>query len=313
MNMFVDTEYKRHAYDLAKTACFDDHDVIMCISGDGIVHEILNGLASTDNPIQSLKKPISVIPAGTGNGLCHSLGHKGCFDALLKALFGISGSVDMVECWQPSLSRSIYSLLSQSWGVIADVDFQSEKHRWMGEFRFTFTALQKILRRKSYNCTIAFQPDTEFDQEYIGSSFEVEIEKTRQIFDILCEGMPADDLMIPKGWKEIASSDSGLQVFIGCNSSHIASDIQAAPVAQVNDGKIYLIWADGLSRGDMTRLFLELETGSHIGKRGVHVQTTRRYMVTPSTSNTSFDFDGEEYENVPTIFTMLHNAATLIL
>jgi len=51
--------------------------------------------------------------------------------------------MDLVLVEQPS-SRS-FSFLSVSWGLLADIDYESEKYRAIGEARFTLQAIKRIL------------------------------------------------------------------------------------------------------------------------------------------------------------------------
>jgi hypothetical protein len=51
-----------------------DVDAIVCVSGDGLFHEVMNGLASAAHgggPI-GLRFPVGLIPAGSANGVAHS-------------------------------------------------------------------------------------------------------------------------------------------------------------------------------------------------------------------------------------------------
>ena len=160
----------------------------------------------------------------------------------------------------------------------------------MGEFRFTFIALQKILAKKEYQCKLSFAPEDFKDDErplWNGNSFD-----------------------IPNSWSKV---DGNTQVMIACNVSNITSDIKAAPTSKINDGLIHLLYAKGLSRPEMVRLFLQLEKGEHVGKPGVFSYTTKKFIVEPLTDDTCFDLDGERFENVPTMFQLRHNFASIIM
>jgi len=50
-----------------------DYDAIATVSGDGLIHEVLNGLAEHAEPIKALNIPLAPIPAGSGNGLALNL------------------------------------------------------------------------------------------------------------------------------------------------------------------------------------------------------------------------------------------------
>ena len=43
----------------------NDYDAIVTVSGDGVIHEIVNGLLSRDDALE-IDIPIGTIPAGKG-------------------------------------------------------------------------------------------------------------------------------------------------------------------------------------------------------------------------------------------------------
>ena len=48
---------------------------------------------------------------------------------------------------ETSSGKRVYSFLSVAWGLISDVDIESEKYRSVGNFRFTIGALIRIVGR----------------------------------------------------------------------------------------------------------------------------------------------------------------------
>lgn len=50
-----------------------DYDAIISVSGDGLVHEIMNGFALHATPLKAFAMPIAPIPTGSGNGLALNL------------------------------------------------------------------------------------------------------------------------------------------------------------------------------------------------------------------------------------------------
>lgn len=64
------TKAPRHAIDLARQAAENGTDVIVCVGGDGTVHEIVNGLltAETDQVPQ-----LGIVPVGSGNDFASNI------------------------------------------------------------------------------------------------------------------------------------------------------------------------------------------------------------------------------------------------
>lgn len=64
----IDTTRAGHAYEISKTMSLD-YDVMVIVSGDGLIHEVLNGFAHHEQPINAFRIPLAPVPTGTGNGL----------------------------------------------------------------------------------------------------------------------------------------------------------------------------------------------------------------------------------------------------
>lgn len=63
----VDTEYVGHASKVASEISLDDYDAVLSVSGDGTLHELINGFAQHKEPMRAFRMPIAPIPAGSGN------------------------------------------------------------------------------------------------------------------------------------------------------------------------------------------------------------------------------------------------------
>jgi diacylglycerol kinase family enzyme len=63
----VNTEAQNHATEIGREAVNGGYDVVVAFGGDGTLNEVANGLAGTDIPV-------SVLPGGSTNVVCRSLG-----------------------------------------------------------------------------------------------------------------------------------------------------------------------------------------------------------------------------------------------
>ena len=119
----VETQAARHAVAIAKdaaAAAAAAADVIVCVSGDGIIHEVVNGLYEGGGG--GLKNIAIVhVPGGTGNGLSLSLGCHSPLEALLNVFNGRVCAHDLAVMEQQS-SPAYVSFLSVAWGLVSDVD-----------------------------------------------------------------------------------------------------------------------------------------------------------------------------------------------
>ncbi len=126
------TQYAKHAYDHTLGLDSDNYDGILCCSGDGIVHEVVNAIFHREDRDEFMNKiPVGVIPGGTSNGfaksLCEASGEQ-CSPELCVYLIvkGQTTNVDLLEIETISREKKIYSFLSVAWGIIADIDLESE-------------------------------------------------------------------------------------------------------------------------------------------------------------------------------------------
>jgi hypothetical protein len=68
----IDTDRAGHATELGKT--FDlSFDAVVTVSGDGLFHELVNGIMSRTDWRQAINVPLAIIPGGSGNALAKSV------------------------------------------------------------------------------------------------------------------------------------------------------------------------------------------------------------------------------------------------
>jgi len=100
----VETQYAGHAKEIVRDQLVPgQYDVIVTVSGDGLIHEIVNGLVNRRdwNKFRDTVT-IGVVPGGSGNGLAKSLLHRhnenyGVMEAALRVLKDRVVYVDLTE------------------------------------------------------------------------------------------------------------------------------------------------------------------------------------------------------------------------
>ena len=149
------TAYRGHAVEIVEKLDVDAYDVVACASGDGLPHEVFNGLAKQTNARRALRKVAVVqIPCGSGNAM--SLNLNGTDSPSLAALAivkGIRTPMDLVAITQGH--NKYYSFLSQAVGIVAESDLGTESLRWMGSLRFTWGILVRLLGQSIYPAEVA--------------------------------------------------------------------------------------------------------------------------------------------------------------
>lgn len=143
------TEYGRHAVDIASKVNLDEVDSLVVVSGDGVLHEVINGLLSRPDWDRARKKSIGIVPAGSGNAIAASLGIISQFVATLTVIRGETSKLDIFSLSQLNRPK-IYSMLSFSWGMMADADIESDNYRWLGPLRFDVAGFIRMIRLRRY-------------------------------------------------------------------------------------------------------------------------------------------------------------------
>lgn len=151
----VHTTYSGEAIGLCQELNIDDYDIVIPCSGDGLPHEVFNGLGKRPDARRALQQlAVAHIPCGSGNGMSCNL--NGTYIPSLSALAivkGVRTPMDLVSLSQGD--NRILSFLSQSLGIIAEADLGTENMRWMGAARFDVGVVQRIFAKKTYPCEIS--------------------------------------------------------------------------------------------------------------------------------------------------------------
>lgn len=151
----VHTTHKGHAIEILKEIDLESYDVVACCSGDGLPHEVFNGLGKRGDAARAFSKiAVAQIPCGTGNAMsCNLNGTDSASLATLAIIKGIPMHMDLVSITQGQ--NRFFSFLSQSVGIIAESDLATENLRFLGAHRFTYGLLARLLKKTVYPCDIA--------------------------------------------------------------------------------------------------------------------------------------------------------------
>ncbi|KAL2343965.1 hypothetical protein Fmac_005250 [Flemingia macrophylla] len=161
-----ETKHQLHAKQVVESLDFSNYDGIVCVSGDGILVEVVNGLLQRQDWDTAINMPLGVVPAGTGNGMAKSLLDSvgdPCTvpNAVLAIIRGHKRPLDVATITQGE--TRFFSVLMLAWGLVADIDIESEKYRWMGSARIDFYALTRIINLRHYTGCLYFVPAPGFE------------------------------------------------------------------------------------------------------------------------------------------------------
>lgn len=171
----IQTERQNHARELIREISLPEWDGIIIVSGDGLLHEVINGLMERSDWEQAIKTPVGILPCGSGNALAGSINHHAGYDMCLREPLLLNccfllcrGGVRPMDIVSVTTSpppnshseapRRLFSFLSVAWGFVSDVDIESERYRGLGSARFTLGTLVRIASLRSYKGRLSYLP-----------------------------------------------------------------------------------------------------------------------------------------------------------
>ncbi|KAK4547447.1 hypothetical protein LTR36_001103 [Oleoguttula mirabilis] len=292
------TAYRGHAVEIAEKMDVDAVDVVACASGDGLPHEVFNGLARQKDARRALRKvAVTQLPCGSGNAM--SLNLNGTDSPSLAAVAivkGVRSPLDLVAITQGN--NKYYSFLSQAVGIVAESDLGTESLRWMGSFRFTWGFLVRILGQTIYPAEVSVVAEIE-DKRAIREAYRHAVEEQEAA---AAKGLPtdADDDSL------LASEDGALPPLrFGTVTDALPSDFQTQdmpnlgnfyagnmcwmspdapffPASLPADGKMDLINISGLvSRATALGMLTTVEHGTLMNHPDVHYRKVLAYRISP--------------------------------
>lgn len=297
------TLHQGHAVEIAEKLDTDAYDVIASCSGDGVPHEVFNGLGKKRDATRALAKVAVVqLPCGTGNAM--SLNLNGTDSTSLAALCIVKGlrtPLDLVSITQGN--RRTLSFLSQSLGIVADCDLGTEHLRWMGSARFTYGFLIRVMRKTVYPADLAVKIDIPtkgaIREHYRkGLSDHAPVNERRESHEAEEGGLPqlkygTISSPLPSEFMYLPSANMGN--FFAGNMPFMAPDANFFPAALPSDGHLDLATADGdLPRLAAIRLLLAVENGKFFDDPNVNYRKVSGYRVSPKgQKNGCISIDGE--------------------
>ena len=167
------TTHAGHAYQIAHAMPLHTPTSIICISGDGLLYEVINGLLSRSDWTEAVRHvTLGVIAGGSGNGLAKTITYVSQEpNSLLSQAYliikGYHRRMDISTVIQAG-RKPIYSFVSLAWALISDIDFLSERWRWCGDVRFSVAAVIRLIFPRLHTARLSFLPVGEREFEHKG-------------------------------------------------------------------------------------------------------------------------------------------------
>uniref|UniRef100_A0A915KUD0 DAGKc domain-containing protein n=1 Tax=Romanomermis culicivorax TaxID=13658 RepID=A0A915KUD0_ROMCU len=126
--------------------------------------QILNGLAARKDAPAALTIPLGVVPGGSGNALavsCYFDARSSVqFDYALDAAFAIARPIlkPLKLIHIHSKKQDFMSFMGLGWGILADIDIESEKfRRLLGGSRFFASGVVRFANLRAYSGRLGFK------------------------------------------------------------------------------------------------------------------------------------------------------------
>jgi sphingosine kinase len=296
---------------------------IFVVSGDGLVYEVINGLMNRDDWREAIKTPIGQLPGGSGNALSASICYlaKETFASLNIESFAmhmgfLTSKYDVlpmdlvaVDISPPKnlrdtiVSNRVYSFLGIEWAIVADVDYESEKYRYLGGFRFTVGALKRICYLRTYHGSLSFLPSS---GSFTPKTTNLNIIRNPQsdlknyTLDNTNTSQPKTKYLtalnkpVPDDW--VIIEDRFVLVLI-VQKPLIAKDFVAWKDSKLENNEMLLIFVKaGISKIQLIKIFLDSESGDYLNHDLVESVRIKAFRIEPHEESSYMMVDGE---NVP--------------
>ncbi|EKM55581.1 uncharacterized protein PHACADRAFT_256300 [Phanerochaete carnosa HHB-10118-sp] len=321
------TAYYKHAWEIARDLPLSRYDAIAAVSGDGIIHELMNGFAEHKNPTKAFQTPLVPIPAGSANALSlNLLGLEEGFDisaATLNVVKGRPMNVDICSVTQKD--RRAFSFMSQAIGLMAELDLGTEYLRFMGDSRFIYGYLRGLVLHRACPVKVSIkvaQSDKDQMVEDLRAGEAAAARHLQSASDAPAVGIngnggdavvngdspttQADTDLPPLKYSFGEQSGDGWIVFekpvlylFGGKGPLVARDLMQFPMSLPDDGYVDLVIQEKLSRKVMLQAMDGAERGKTYWMDTQHYFKAEAYRVEPLQNTSCLSVDGEEYPFEP--------------
>jgi len=157
---FAFTEYSKHSILLVHRAIENNFTHIICVGGDGTLHNIVNGIMSQNKmPAKSIH--VGMIPIGTGNDWVktHQIptAINSAIDTILKGDVSCQdiGKIELLN----QTSKPVYFNNLAGVGFDGYVANKVHKYKYLGAFSYLFGALIGLFSFKNFSAIVSVGPN----------------------------------------------------------------------------------------------------------------------------------------------------------
>ncbi|ODQ80008.1 hypothetical protein BABINDRAFT_161655 [Babjeviella inositovora NRRL Y-12698] len=297
----IKTTYQGHATAIVADLPLSQYDVIVCASGDGIPHEVVNGMRSRKDYVAAFNRwTVAQLPCGSGNAMAAScLGTVRPGAATLALLKAQERRVDLMGVSQAGQPPKL-SFLSQTYGVIACSDICTEFLRFMGAVRFDLGVLYQVVRRSKFPCEISIKYACE-TKEGVSEFYSQRKGENPEDVDVSSKNFqlrfPDVEAPVPEDWTVVDPQvTANLGIFYSGKMPYVADGVQFFPAALPDDGTIDIVVTDARDPFTKTAAYLtRVGSGGHFDFSEVHYAKAEAFRLTPRLRDSVISVDGENF------------------
>lgn len=282
------TKHSLHARQVCSAINPADYAAIVSVSGDGMMHQVINGLVTPylkshgpshekENIADVLreitsKTPLAVIPAGTSNGIVANFGIFDAFEGTKRLIEGKVNSLDIMEIIQPDTGKRWFDIHAISWGITSDYSALVEhKLRWMYNMRTLYAPLHVIGVNPRYKARLAFIPATVSEDDIKQHNYS----DPSKLPEYEPDMREADS---SQTWKVIQED---MTMLVAMNLAFASHDTIFCPGVKPTEGAIDIILIRKASRLQLLRTFIGLEDGSQVKQSHVETYKVKSFILEP--------------------------------
>ncbi|KAJ3193477.1 acetyl-CoA synthetase [Irineochytrium annulatum] len=282
----LETTHKLHAEEHCRAINAANYSAVVAISGDGVLHEVINGLMTRPDWDLARQLPVGVIGAGSSNAMNRNLDCMYPEYGALCVVKGLSRPLDLLSITHHKTRTVHYTHLNVAWAYIADLDIESDRYRWLGREKTTLCAIIRMIWLRRYRAHLHILP-ADHPAATPTTSDTTNLGPPRSYY--------ASD---PKTWPiSVNPSKDPLTYLMLNNLPWIATDFRAAHAPRLGNGVMEVSYAERLSRSALLRCLLSGQAFDRDNKLGVKFVNAKAVHLVPlGWSYAMGEFDGGDLE-----------------
>jgi len=266
-------ESTKQAEDIIGSINLQAYSGIVCCGGDGVLHHVWSALMKRKN---YSKFPVFCIPAGHGVGFAVSvLATASPVSAAFSIAKGFRRPVDIIEVNHGS-KLMCYGCLLVAWGMVADVEFNTAKWRFIGPIRYRLGAVGAALNPTFYKLRLSYLPATDQSMTFCTGEGCVRCTDPN---NALLTGLDSSNSIAEPQW---VVEEGEFLMLTACNLTDTTVHHRVAPYAHASDGCIDLVFIKNVSYRSFFDLFVTIADGSFVNNPDFYLNDKLGYIKVKS-------------------------------